>query len=217
MTGSPQFFRRRCDATFGSASTTPRRCSAPGGACSTRRSGPTTKPDALEAIARLATAETTIGELGYSVDAQNVLERMGIHKLRELLGVDRVQFRYLAGVGDKVRKEIRLTAKRLAQLRPDLIPGGLRSRAKTSRITGRRVVDELAGLLLPKRPAGDDRVDERAAALYLGLESHDTLPDVAAARRCRPRDRHVAFCRSGCRPSPAGALAQDTGPDGASG
>jgi len=138
---------------------------------------PTTTPDALDAIARLATGETTIGELGYSVDAQNVLERMGIHNLRELLAVDRIKFRYLTNVGDKVRKEIRLTAKRLAQLRPDLVPGRLTVTGDETPDLGPASIDELAGQLLPKRPAGDDRADERAVALYLGLEPNDALGD----------------------------------------
>ena len=74
-------------------------------------------------VAQIATAQTTLGDLGLSVDAQNVLERLGLHTLRELLAADRVQFRYLSNVGDKIRKEIRGVAKGLAQLRPDLVPG----------------------------------------------------------------------------------------------
>ena len=34
---------------------------------------------------------------------QDVLERMGVHNARELLAVDRIRFRYLRGVGDKIR------------------------------------------------------------------------------------------------------------------
>ena len=64
-----------------------------------------------------------MAELGYTLEAQDVLERMGIHNARELLAVDRMRFRYLRGVGDKIRKEIRLTAKELARLRPDLMQG----------------------------------------------------------------------------------------------
>src|SRR6185312_14839655 len=73
----------------------------------------------VAAIAMTATPLTTMAELGYSLEAQDVLERMGIHNARELLAVDRIKFRYLRGVGDKIRKEIRLTAKELARLRPD--------------------------------------------------------------------------------------------------
>jgi hypothetical protein len=64
-----------------------------------------------------------MAELGYSLEAIDVLERMGIHNAEELLAVDRIRFRYLRGVGDKIRKEIRLTAKELARLRPDLTQG----------------------------------------------------------------------------------------------
>ncbi len=72
--------------------------------------------DSFELIARQARRETLIGELGYGVEALNVLDRLGVHNVRDLLGVDRLRFRYLKSVGDKVRKEIRLKAKRLAQL-----------------------------------------------------------------------------------------------------
>lgn len=136
---------------------------------------PTTAPDALEAIAVLATPQTTIAELGFSVDAQNVLERMGVHSLRELLAVDRVKFRYLSSVADKTRKEIRNIAKRLAQLRPDLTPGGT-APADDEALPHVASVDELASLLLPARPAGDDRPEERAIALYLGIEEAAGLP-----------------------------------------
>lgn len=137
---------------------------------------PATAPDALEAIAVLATPHTTIAELGFSVDAQNVLERMGVHSLRELLAVDRVRFRYLASVADKTRKEIRNVAGRLAQLRPDLTPGGAPPTADEDTAPRFASIDELAALLLPARPAGDDRPEERAMALYLGIEEDAGLP-----------------------------------------
>ncbi|NCC41656.1 MAG: hypothetical protein EOM21_20020, partial [Gammaproteobacteria bacterium] len=86
---------------------------------------PVTDADELDAIARRATPQTSIAELGYGMEAQNVLDQMGIHRVRDLLAVDRVRFRYLKGVGDKIRREIRTRAKRLAQLRPDLVPGGV--------------------------------------------------------------------------------------------
>ncbi|NCA72643.1 MAG: BREX system serine/threonine kinase PglW, partial [Sphingobacteriia bacterium] len=86
---------------------------------------PVTDADELDAIARRATPQTSIAELGYGLEAQNVLDQMGIHRVRDLLAVDRVRFRYLKGVGDKIRREIRTRAKRLAQLRPDLVPGGV--------------------------------------------------------------------------------------------
>ncbi len=126
--------------------------------------------DGFEAIIQLATAATSIAELGYSVDAQNVLEGMGIHNVRELLAVDRVRFRYLKGVGDKVRKEIRLKAMRLSQLRPDLTQGRPTLYEAESDHAGIATIDELAAQLLPKRPAADDRPEDRALAIYLGLE-----------------------------------------------
>ena len=130
---------------------------------------PTTDADEFDAIARRATTQTTIVELGYGLEAQNVLDQMGIHSARELLAVDRVRFRYLKGVGDKVRKEIRTRAKRLAQLRPDLVPGGVTVLDTEGK--GPVSIDDLAAHLLPRRPLGDDRPEERALAVWLGLEN----------------------------------------------
>lgn len=132
------------------------------------------EPDAFDAIAQVATATTSIAELGYSVEAQNVLEGMGIHAVRDLLAVDRIKFRYLSGVGDRIRKEIRLKAKQLAQLRPELVQGRPTQHEGDIPLPGIASIDELAAQLLPKRPVGDDRSDERAIAIYLGLEESES-------------------------------------------
>ncbi len=124
----------------------------------------------LAAIALTATSQTTMVELGYSLEAQDVLERMGVHNVRELLAVDRIRFRYLKGVGDKIRKEIRLTAKELARLRPDLGQGRNAALDADEEIEGAVSINELAAQLLPRRPAGDDRPEEAALAYYLGLD-----------------------------------------------
>lgn len=138
------------------------------------RPATTTTTDGLEQVAQTATAQTTLGEVGLSVDAQNVLERLGLHTLRELLAADRVQFRYLSNVGDKIRKEIRRVAKGLAQLRPDLVPGRV---AAPDDESGPGSIDELAAHLLPSRQGSEERPDDRAVALYLGLEARDGLSD----------------------------------------
>jgi serine/threonine protein kinase len=135
---------------------------------------PTTDADEFDAIARRATPHTTIVELGYGLEAQNVLDQMGIHNTRELLAVDRVRFRYLKGVGDKIRREIRARAKRLAQLRPDLVPGGVSVLDTEGK--GPVSIDDLAAHLLPRRPLGDDRPAERALAIWLGLENGIRFP-----------------------------------------
>ncbi len=138
-----------------------------------------TQAEGFDAIALTATPTTTMAELGYTLEAQDVLERMGVHNARELLAVDRVRFRYLKGVGDKIRKEIRLTAKELARLRPDLLQGRttLHDSDEDPSSNGAVSVNELAAQLLPRRPAGDDRPEEAALAHYLGLDSG--LDDVA--------------------------------------
>jgi serine/threonine protein kinase len=125
------------------------------------------------AVALTATATTTMAELMYSLEAQDVLDRMGVHNARELLAVDRVRFRYLRGVGDKIRKEIRLTAKELARLRPDLVQGLRTLHDTDDDQTGDDAVsvNELAAQLFPRRPAADDRAEDAALAYYLGLET----------------------------------------------
>lgn len=126
--------------------------------------------EGLARIAMTATPLTTMAELGYSLEAQDVLERMGIHNARELLAVDRIRFRYLRGVGDKVRKEIRVIAQELARLRPDLTQGRSTAHDADEPVGGAVSVNELAAQLLPRRPAGDDRPEEAALAHYLGLD-----------------------------------------------
>lgn len=146
---------------------------------------PEAQQGGFAAIAQTATAKTTMAELGYSLDAQVVLERMGVHNARELLVVARITFRYLLGVGDKIRKEIRLTAKELARLRPDLTQGRAAPHDESDE-GGAVSINELAGQLLPRRPAGDDRPEEAALAHYLGLDATTaglwpSLGDAAAA------------------------------------
>ena len=152
----------------------------------------TTPASGLAAIAPTASPQTTMAELGYSLEAQDVLERMGVHNARQLLAVDRIKFRYLKGVGDKIRKEIRLTAKELARLRPDLTQG--RSIAQDADDEAGRAVsiDALASQLLPRRPAGDDRPEEAALAYYLGLDDAvkaGTWPSVGDAAQAGEVER----------------------------
>lgn len=146
----------------------------------------------LASIAMTATALTTMAELGYSLEAQDVLERMGIHNARELLAVDRIRFRYLRGVGDKIRKEIRITAKELARLRPDLTQGRSTVHDADEELGGAVSVNELAAQLLPRRPAGDDRPEEAALAHYLGLDdsvSAGTWPTLGESAQANQVDR----------------------------
>ncbi len=156
----------------------------------------------LQHAAITATPRTTMAELGYSLEAQDVLDRMGIHNARELLAVDRIRFRYLRGVGDKIRKEIRLTAKELARRRPDLTQGrtSLHDPAHDADedTPGAVSVNELASQLLPRRPAGDDRPEESALAHYLGLDDAvkpavpaKTWPTLGEAAQASEVDRAV--------------------------
>jgi hypothetical protein len=140
----------------------------------------TVTEDSIELIARRLDRSSSIVEVGYGVEARAVLDRMGIHTVHQLLGVPRLQFRYLKGVGDRIRKEIRERAKRLAALRPDLVPGGV-----TEDDGGRATLDRLAEQLLPRRPAGDDRPEDRILAYYVGIDDDaphwPTAGDVAVA------------------------------------
>lgn len=130
--------------------------------------------DSIEVIAPRLDRTSRIVDVGYGVEALAVLDRMGIHSVHQLLAVPRLQFRYLKGVGDRIRREIRERAKRLAALRPDLIPGGI-----TEEDGGRATLDRLADLLLPRRPAGDEKPEDRVLAYYLGIdEDASTWPSV---------------------------------------
>ncbi|RWO03900.1 MAG: BREX system serine/threonine kinase PglW [Mesorhizobium sp.] len=124
--------------------------------------------DSIETIARRLDRRSTIAELGYSLEARDVLDRMGVHTVQQLLAVDRIRFRYLRSVSDKVRREIRERAKRLAEIRPELKPGGGSEDAQAW-----ASVDQLAELLIPRRPAGDETAEDRLLELYLGLEPAD--------------------------------------------
>lgn len=68
---------------------------------------------------------------------------------------------------------IRLTAKELARLRPDLVQGLRTLHDTDDDQTGDDAVsvNELAAQLFPRRPAADDRAEEAALAYYLGLET----------------------------------------------
>lgn len=154
-----------------------------------------TVPQGFEALAATVTASTTMAELGYSLEAIDVLDRMGIHNAVELLAVDRIRFRYLRGVGDKLRREIRLKAKELATRRPDLMQGrgSLHEGDDVEADDNQPLsVNELANQLLPKRPAGDDRPEEAALAWYLGLEDEvppGTWPTPGEAAKAAGVDR----------------------------
>ena len=148
----------------------------------------------MAAIALAATPFSTMAELGYSLEAQVVLERMGIQNARGLLAVDRITFRFLRSVGDKVRKEIRLKAKELARLRPDLTQGRSTAHDSDEDASAAVSVNELAAQLLPRRPAGDDRPEEAALAHYLGLDDAVTpgaWPTVGDAAQACEVDRAV--------------------------
>mgnify|MGYP001234645452 CR=1 FL=1 len=190
-----------------------------------------TPASGFDAAASVATPGTTMAELGFSVEAQDVLDRMAVHNARELLAVSRLQFRYLKGVADKVRREIREKAKRLAALRPDLAPesgtlhdesddtaaaraattaapdpAGARPAATRDRAVS---IDELADLLLPRRPAADDRADDTALAHYLGIERQDgaitPIAPAAATAGARPDTaRSIAWPTAGEAAAAAG-------------
>lgn len=162
--------------------------------------------DPFEVVARLATPKTAIAELGYGVEAQNVLDRMGIHNVRELLAVDRVRFRYLKSVGDKVRREIRGIAKRLAQLRPDLVAGAPTVLDSEAAKSGIRSIDEIANHLFPKRAAADERPEDDALAIYLGLEVGDSTADGTTASALWPSLGEAAQAGAVGRPKLSQAL-----------
>ena len=142
-------------------------------------------PESIEVISRRLHAGSTIAEVGYGIEARAVLnEHMGIHTVRQLLAVPRQKFRYLTGVGDRIRREIQERAKRLAELRADLVPGGIATDASGAP-AGRASIDRLAEQLIARRPAGEDKPEDRILAGLLaiddGAEPWPTAGDVARA------------------------------------
>ncbi len=141
-------------------------------------------PQGFEALAPTITAQTTMAELGYTLEAQDVLERMGIQSVARLLAVNRIEFRYLKGVGDRIRKEIRLKAKQLAHLRPDLTQGrGTLHDTDDDEVEDAKTpvtIDELADSLLPRRPGGEVKPEDTALAHYLGLRASASPSDGVA-------------------------------------
>lgn len=135
---------------------------------------PDTPDEAFEALLRRLGPTTTIAELGFSDAAQNVLDDMGIHTVRELLAVDRVVFRYLRHVSDRVRKEIRQTAKALATRRPDLrLDRSLPAEDASAEDEGGSI-DALFERLLPRRGFAEASSDIQPIDLLLG---YDALQD----------------------------------------
>ena len=131
-------------------------------------------PESIEVVARRLQATSTMSEVGYGLEARAVLnDRMGIHTVSQLLAVPRQKFRYLTGVGDRIRREIRERAKGLAGLRPELVPGG--TTADTTSAPGLASIDRLAEQLIARRPAGDERPEDRILARLLAVEE-DTTP-----------------------------------------
>lgn len=136
---------------------------------------PAEPQDDFTARALTFTARSTMAELGYGVEARDVLERMGIADVEGLLRVDRIQFRYLRGVGDRIRREIRLKAKSLAALRPDLARGHepllAGDETATTDDTLPATIDDLVDSLLPQRAGALDASEQTAIRHYLGLDA----------------------------------------------
>lgn len=131
--------------------------------------------DDFTRIARDARPQTTMAELGYSLEAQDILSRMGVVDVAGLLQVDRIRFRYLKGVGDRLRREIRLKAKQLAQLRPELTPAGIAGTVADDEAgaddTLPTTIDELTLALLPQKAGALDDTEQQALRVYLGLDA----------------------------------------------
>lgn len=150
------------------------------------------EPESLEVLARRLRADTSVAELGYGIEARDVLDKLGVTNVAQLLALDRRHVRYLRNVGERIRKEIRLKIKHLARLRPDLVPGG----QAESVLAGRASIDRLCEQL-PRRIAGaDETVEDRALNALLRLDDQDGLGPLPTpgdvARACRVARSAVA-------------------------
>lgn len=128
-------------------------------------------PESLAVIARRLIGTTSVAELGYGIEARDVLDKMGVHTVAQLLAIDRRRFRYLKNVGERIRKEIREKVKQLARLRPDLVPGGAGQDARA----GRASIDRLYEQLPREGPGIDDSAEDRVLAALLGIDAIEGL------------------------------------------
>jgi len=171
---------------------------------------PDTPNEAFEALLRRLGPTTTIAELGFSDAAQNVLDDMGIHNVRELLAVDRVVFRYLRHVSDRVRKEIRRTAKALATRRPDLRLDRNRPAGDAPAEEEGVSIDALFERLLPRRGFSEASSDVQPIDLLLGYDA--ILDDAQEGGGARWRSLAQAAAAAGkARASLANALVEARG------
>lgn len=129
--------------------------------------------------------------LGLGAEAEQVLRQRSIDSVGAFLETPRKYYRYMRGVGDALRKQIRNEAKRLARLRPDLVPPDSVNLLPEKR--GEATLEGLLETMIPVVPFDDGREEEeRALGLYLGIAdgSSDTLwPDLRACAtqaRLRP-------------------------------
>ena len=121
----------------------------------------------FEAVVHQLRRNSAVVELGFSDAAVSVLDGLGIHSVADLLAVNRITFRYLRNVSERVRREIRETAKELAKRRPDL--GTLRDRDAAGDDAGS--IDALAERLLPRRGFAEESSTELPVLdLLLGLD-----------------------------------------------
>ena len=133
------------------------------------------QPDraAFEAALATATRDTSLSELGISSQALNALEREGLARINELLGVPVARLVSLRGVSEATRRELLELVKRLDERFPEVVVAEDTTPEPTASL------DRLAAELLPSGSGRATDTDRHVLSLLFGLTA---LPGEAGER-----------------------------------
>ena len=118
--------------------------------------------DALDQLARAATFDTNVAELGLPGTAISTLERLGIGTVRQLLEYPTVRINNASGVGQHIKRQINDAISRLRE----------HLDAQPSAGDGTISIDRLVKDLIPRPTTAQAKADTRPLGMLLGLDQH---------------------------------------------
>ena len=119
------------------------------------------------------TLATSLALLGFSPRAMNVLDRISVSTVEELLRTPLPQISHMRGVGSRTRKEIARFVKELAQRFPDVerrAASAPEPGADAETVVEAISIDALVKQLFPTRVAKNAEAGRRALQIFLGLD-----------------------------------------------
>ncbi len=147
----------------------------------------------LEVALRNVTGETQVAEIGLSTRAMNVLDRLDIITIRDLLRVPLNRIYKARGVGNKTRREIGDLVREIRNLLPDVEPQPAdvpeldstdKAEDDESQVLG---VDLLVKSILGRKPAGKVQTAWNTVCMFLGING-----SAGEALPCWPSQVYVA-------------------------